>query len=557
MINKNIEAILKDANIAVNNGDYDKAEKMAHEIITSLNTRRITRNSAFEDKIDSPEILEDEYFRAKVMITLSNTANRRGNFDSALVSADEALAIIEQYNLIDIKPKAWNVIGNVYQNLNSFDEALDYYEKSLSAYKELGEKVAVAGITGNIGNVYKSLRLYDKALDYYMKSLSAYEELGEKSGIARIMGNIGTVYNEIGSYDTALEYYTKALESRIELGEKLQIVTVTGNIGVLYANKKFKGYNAKQAEEFLLKALAIAEEIGAKLNLYDIYRYLANLYEHEKRWEEAHEHFKKFHDIKEEVQSEEAFKKAAQIEHQKQAAEREKEIAVARATADAKLNATTSLLHKVLPESIATRMINGEEEIADYFPQVSILFADISGFTPISAAMPAYMVVRFLNHVFGEFDRIIKHHKCEKIKTIGDGYMAVAGAPIECIDHAERITAAAFEMQQAIQLPEEFREYLPHGTKFGIRIGLHTGSVVGGVIGDERFVYDIYSDSVNTAARMESHGKPNKIHVSEAFRNALISTSLSELPIQFIPRGEMDIKGKGIMKTYFLEKVKK
>ncbi|MBI3260081.1 MAG: adenylate/guanylate cyclase domain-containing protein, partial [Ignavibacteriae bacterium] len=154
-----------------------------------------------------------------------------------------------------------------------------------------------------------------------------------------------------------------------------------------------------------------------------------------------------------------------------------------------------------------------------------------------------------LNYVFGEFDRIMKQHGCEKIKTIGDGYMAVAGAPIRCDDHAERIVSAAFEMVATTLLPEEIRQYLPKGTNFGVKIGVHTGSAIAGVFGNERFVYDVYSDAVNTAARMESHGEVGKIHVSED-----LMKSLSDSSFRFIPRGEMNIKGKGAMKTYFLEK---
>lgn len=154
----------------------------------------------------------------------------------------------------------------------------------------------------------------------------------------------------------------------------------------------------------------------------------------------------------------------------------------------------------------------------------------------------------------------MKKHGCEKIKTIGDGYMAVAGAPLQCDDHAERMAAAALEMLEVIELPEEFREYIITGTTFSIRIGLHSGSVVGGVIGADRFVYDIYSDSVNIAARMESHGKPNKIHVSHDYYTHLqrrfTHTTTPSQEIQFEHRGEMDIKGKGRMNTYFLEKSK-
>ena len=209
------------------------------------------------------------------------------------------------------------------------------------------------------------------------------------------------------------------------------------------------------------------------------------------------------------------------------------------------------LLLNILPEQIASELKQKGEATSRHYQMVSVLFTDFQGFTKSASEITPEELILTLNECFSAFDDIIDRHNLEKIKTIGDGYMAVAGAPIPCADHAQRIALAALEMQQDIKLPDEFREYLPEGVTLGIRIGLHTGSVVGGVIGDERFVYDIYSDAVNTAARMESHGEPGKIHVSEEFKHAVETQNIASL--QFIERGEMDIKGKGLMKTYFLE----
>jgi class 3 adenylate cyclase len=352
-----------------------------------------------------------------------------------------------------------------------------------------------------------------------------------------------------------LVYNTKALVIHEEIGNRNGVARNTGSIGELYGTKEFEGYDVQKAEDYLLKAMSMFEEIGAKN--FEVHKILAEFYESEKRWEDALKYYEQYHEIEKEVLSEEAKKQAGLLEQRRQAAEREKEIEIAKAAAAARMNATTSLLHRVLPESISTRMIQGEENISDYFPSVSILFADIQGFTAISANMKAIDVVRFLNFVFGEFDRIMKSHGCEKIKTIGDGYMAVAGAPIECEDHAERLAAAALEMQKSIQLPADIRNTMPTGSRFGIRIGLHTGSVVAGVIGQERFVYDIHSDAVNLASRMESSGEVNRVHVSSDFADHLQArfkqTKNTKHGILFEDRGESNIKGKGMMKTYFIE----
>jgi adenylate cyclase len=447
----------------------------------------------------------------------------------------------------------------VYLNLSDYAQALSYYQKALAIHEEIGNKNGIANNLGNIGLVYSNLSDFPQALSYYQKALAIYEEIGSKEGIARNLGNIGIVYLSLSDYPQGLTYLQKALAIYEEIGSKLGIAGTLGNIGQLYFIKEFDGYDADKAEEYLQRAMALCEDIGEKRNLYEFHLSLADLYETQERWKEHSIQFKKFYTLKEEVNSEEAKKQAELMEQRRLADEREKEIEIAKAAAAARLNATSTLLHRVLPESISTRMLEGEENISDFFPSVSILFADIQGFTAISADMKAIDVVRFLNFVFGEFDRIMKAHGCEKIKTIGDGYMAVAGAPIECEDHAERLAAAALEMQENINLPTDIRETMPAGARFGIRIGIHTGSVVAGVIGQERFVYDIHSDAVNLASRMESSGEVGRVHVSSDFVEHLQAkfkkTKNSKHGMHFVDRGEMNIKGKGMMKTYFLEKV--
>ncbi|MBK7957660.1 MAG: adenylate/guanylate cyclase domain-containing protein [Bacteroidetes bacterium] len=190
--------------------------------------------------------------------------------------------------------------------------------------------------------------------------------------------------------------------------------------------------------------------------------------------------------------------------------------------------------------------MEGEKQIADLHENVSVFFSDIVGFTQLSQLISPDELLSMLNEIFSEFDRIARKHGLEKIKTIGDAYMAVAGVPIDCEDHAER--AAAFA-QEVIEYMKVYRQKT--NSELQIRVGLHCGRAIAGVIGENKFAYDLWGDSVNTASRMESHGVPGKIHVSEDFKN-----ELSESAYRFVERGEMEVKGKGLMKTYFLEKEK-
>ena len=200
-----------------------------------------------------------------------------------------------------------------------------------------------------------------------------------------------------------------------------------------------------------------------------------------------------------------------------------------------------SLLLNVLPKPIAERLKEGAGVIADTFPEVSVLFSDVVGFTKLSAQISAAELVDMLNGVFSAFDSLTDKYDLEKIKTIGDAYMVCGGLPVPREDHAEALANMALDMYTELyRLNEE------HGTSLDIRIGMHSGSVVAGVIGTKKFIYDLWGDTVNTAARMESHGVPGRVQVTEE------TYKLLEGKFAFEDRGIIDGKGKGDMHCYLL-----
>jgi class 3 adenylate cyclase len=208
---------------------------------------------------------------------------------------------------------------------------------------------------------------------------------------------------------------------------------------------------------------------------------------------------------------------------------------------DAEKKRSEELLLNVLPKNIAERLKNDDEPIADGFSRVSVLFADIVGFTQMTSQIPPEELVRRLNRVFSSFDDLSDELKLEKIKTIGDCYMVAAGLHSHEYDHAQTIAEMALAMQRRIR---SFGEEL--GEPLSLRIGIHTGPVVAGVIGKRKFIYDVWGDTVNTASRMESHSEPGKIQVTKD------THALLEGRYDFEPRGEIEIKGKGKMSTWFL-----
>jgi PAS domain S-box-containing protein len=199
------------------------------------------------------------------------------------------------------------------------------------------------------------------------------------------------------------------------------------------------------------------------------------------------------------------------------------------------------LLLNILPQAIAERLKHDSTVIAESFEEVSILFADLVSFTALSARMQPIELVNLLNQIFSAFDHLAEQLHLEKIKTSGDAYMVAAGLPTPRPDHAEAIAQMALAMQEVMHQIRQQR-----GEPLHLRIGIHSGVVVAGVIGKKKFIYDLWGDTVNTASRMESHGEPDQIQVTEATYYRLKQT------YALVPRGPISIKGKGDMNTYWL-----
>jgi adenylate cyclase len=207
------------------------------------------------------------------------------------------------------------------------------------------------------------------------------------------------------------------------------------------------------------------------------------------------------------------------------------------------------LLLNVLPRAIAQRLKGRREDIgdsfaevvADSFPEVTVLFADIVGFTKFSTGVSPELLVVLLNEIFTDYDTIADNRGLEKIKSIGDAYMAAAGLPVPVEDHAARAAHMALDMLDALA---RFNER--NGYKFQIRIGINSGPVVAGVIGKRKFIYDLWGATVNTASRMESHGVAGRVQITGATRSRL------DEPFLFEERGTIDVKGMGEIRTWFL-----
>ncbi|MBL8004612.1 MAG: tetratricopeptide repeat protein [Candidatus Kapabacteria bacterium] len=494
------------------------------------------------------EIAKEHNFSLEEAIILNTFANIYadiGEFSSAIDSFQNAIKLLESnYNGYWLGAIIGNC-GNIYKNLGDYTTSILYYSKAIEIYEnEKFTNLIPVWIT-NIGDIHYSQKNYLEALSYHFKALALWEKIENNSiNSTPIYTNIANCYFELEEFEKSIEYNEKALEKDISNNHTMDIAIDYGNLGKIFANVNYLGYNPSKAEEYFFLAKSIFEANGNKKYQFLFHKEISELYRQQKRWEESDNHFRKFYEMEKEVLSQDALKKSQMMENRRKIEEAEKD----RQIKLSRFQEQERIFHNILPISIADRLIEGEQTIAESFENVSIFFSDIVGFTTLSSNIEPSELVQGLNTIFTAFDRIGTKYGLEKIKTIGDAYMAVCGVPEVFADHAQRATKFALEAIEVLDtlgLGEDFKN-------LQIRIGLHCGSVVAGVIGEKKFAYDVWGDAVNIASRMESNSEAGRINVSEAF-----AKSIESFPeFSLIPRGEINIKGKGSMNTFWLEKGK-
>lgn len=521
---------------------------------------------------------KDKSIYAKALIHLGNIHQHTSQLAESIVCFKEAIDIFEsEQNTLGLAHGYTNA-GISYRKLAEYSISLEFMDKGRRLYEELGDETGVAANTGNIGNVYFGMNQYAKALEYQYQALAINEKvnnlrgianncltiggvhlltneydladlyfqraselfviLDDKTGAMHAQSNIGILLDFQGKFEEALALDEEVLKHAIETDDASGIATQFVNIGNLYANPANSRYEPIKAEEYFLKAMDIHIDLQQQDAVCSLHKQMSELYERMELWQKSLYHLKEHLQLNDVLISEEAKHKADLLDQRRKLdqIERDRQLQVARFQEQEKI------LHNILPNTIAERMLNGESNIVDVAEDVSIFFSDIVDFTALTSAMNPESLIMDLNKLFTEFDRIAKKHNVEKIKTIGDAYMAVCGVPKKLEDHALRLANFAFDVMSASQ------QFIIGHSKVDLRIGIHAGEAIAGIIGEDKYSYDLWGDAVNIASRMENTGEKGQIQVTEYYKHLLEGHT----DITFTSRGEIDIKGKGKMKTYFM-----
>jgi adenylate cyclase len=452
----------------------------------------------------------------------------RGEYGKALPVMHRALAILEKAGIPGEIAMACSNLTALYFNLDNLEKALEYALKSNAEYKAAKLELLDAETLLIIGQCYAKMNKTDEALKYVLESLKLAEELNHNRLEAEVFPTLGSLYLVKQEYNKAYLNLHRGYELCNKQQQLQPAINALFSLGNLFKTKAYSGYNVEVAEKHLLEALSLSKANGLKWEVREISLALSALYEEQQNWEEAYKCHKEYSTTDKELSNSESRNKMESFEVEKQLAITVKEKEV-----------TDKILYNILPQKIAERIRTGDEEIIERYENATVLFADIVGFTEWSRNMPVKELTLHLNRFFQLFDELAIEHRVEKIKTIGDAYMCVAGLPEPCDDHVERIANMAIAMNKKI------REAYPNG-EIRLRTGIHTGEVIAGVLGKNKYAYDLWGDTVNTAARMESYSQPDRIQVTEEIYEVLQGR------YDFEHRGEIEVKGKGKMNVYFL-----
>lgn len=605
------DSLFKQSKIYLKEGTYDKALIIAEESLTIFNSindyKAVADNynhiatvyfykSQFRKALIAFQNSKTFFEKAKFKNGIASTTNNigaiyysLGNYSKALDNYKLAIKIHEDLkNEAQVAGTTQN-IGNIYYVLNDFVNAKIYYEKAEENHKKTKNIQALALVKSSLGRIYMKEKKYSKALTYFDTSLQLAKDSKNKQVQAEVLYNKGKLYNYKNKELESINYLKQSVFISDEIGNNLQKSTSLVALGNVYL--KFDKRNA--AIQNCKQGLFLAEELNSVSTqeeacqcLYDAYKSINNA-------SKALEYNEQMYALRDSLNIKQTSDKIlnmkferemlldsithvekqrkAELEHQKVVEKKEKQrnvfiiagcfafiiagsifsrlkfVKKAKARLQVEKDLTEHLLHNILPEEVAEELKEKGYVDAQDFETATILFTDFKSFTETASQLTPQELVEEINACFKVFDEIIERYKIEKIKTIGDAYMAAGGLPKPDSNAVKKTVLAALDMQ--VFVAKRKRENtLKDKPAFDMRVGIHVGPIVAGIVGVKKFQYDIWGDTVNIASRMESNGVIGKVNIS----NDTYQLIKEEKDLLFEYRGKITVKGKGELEMYFV-----
>lgn len=544
---------------------------------------------AYQRGLKIAEEIDYKFGTASILERIGFIYHDNSDLMKAINYYQRSLKIFEEIDEKNGISSIYNEFGSIYLAERDYAKSLEYFEKSIAISDELNDEYGKSAPYLNSGQLHLEQGNYDKALEYFQKGLRLFEEQGDKLGYASGLAGIADVYAAKSDVPKALEYFERSLDISEEITDIQGIIASLLAVANIYTDQGEYSKSIKNCERSLELAQGLGDldqQESSCFCLYEAHYEQDNL-------KEAVAYLEQVLVFSDSMKMKESGKKLQQMEFSKRVlkdsirtAERERLVDVAhqdemrreeknrnillslaglililagglflrlrfvrksKAILKIERDRSESLLLNILPSEIAQELKDKGRADARDFDMASILFTDFKGFTAASEKLNAQELVAEINTCFEAFDGIMANFGIEKIKTIGDAYMAAGGLPVPANDSVKKTVLAALKMQTFIS--ERKIEMDAKGlTAFEMRVGIYTGPVVAGIVGVKKFQYDIWGDTVNTASRMESSGEVGKVNTGKETYELLKDDS----DFVFHSRGKIEAKGKGEIEMYFV-----
>jgi adenylate cyclase len=552
----------------------------------------------------SIQLNRDPWFQTSPLANSGVVYNTLGDYQHALESYEHALKLTQEL-LSSANANKNNSskgdslaivglllsIGDIYVSMSQYDNALNNYNTALKNSRSLKKKYTEIWALTEIAKVYKIRKDFSLAIHTFEESLSASDSLHDNDIKPIILNELGNVYLETGNLTNAINYSKQSLTIVEESNDQQQLPKTYTTLGKI--NTKLNNY--KEATNYLSKAISICKQTGALDVEKEAWSALSNAYEQMHQTDKAFDAYRHYITLRDSVYNvdkakemvrmdlqsgfdrkqltdsmkQNEAKKILNLKFQKQRAytysgfgglvlvlmltffifrnysqqkKANKIISKANTTIQSEKQVSETLLLNILPENVAQELKTSGKVHAKLFDDVTVLFTDFVNFTEAGERFTPQQLVAELDECFQAFDQIISKYNIEKIKTVGDAYLAVSGLPQANPDHASDMVSAAIEIRDFMA---DRKQKLGDLT-FGMRVGINSGSVVAGIVGLKKFAYDIWGDTVNTASRMEQNSEPGKINISES------TYILLKGQFNCLYRGKVQAKNKGMIDMYFV-----
>jgi adenylate cyclase len=502
-----------------------------------------------------------------------NKGNKKrllGNLDEALDAYFKSVEAATKAKYIKGEATTYSAIADIYSISNNQTNAMLYYRKAISIFRQSKDSVFLASAISNAGDEFLNNKMYDSAFLYFRESEKIFEKVNYLSGMAYSLGNIGMVYANTGEDNLAEKNINEAIRLLEESEDYYPICVYLISMSDIYLKKG----DDRIGLNYAIRSLKLAQQFGLKDQISDANLKLSEIYERAGNTDESLKYYKDYVSYRDSVNNIKSVQKMADLRTDYEVSKKQTEVDLLNQqkrnqkiivlsliiilglatiilgtlywyykTISREKKRSDTLLLNILPAETAEELKRNGKVDAVKFDEVTVLFTDFVAFSKLAEHADPEQLVKSIDFYFKGFDEITTKYGLEKIKTIGDSYMCASGLPTANKTHARNAINAAKEMIEFVKNEMNTQDGLSH---FDVRIGIHTGPVVAGIVGIKKWQYDIWGDTVNIASRMESKSEPGRINLSETTHREIEN----EFPCEY--RGEIEVKNRGPLKMYFL-----